>query len=442
MTSSPSVQSRNTLEALQRLEKVILDTLDFRQVVQKICDSVLNELYFIDLSYRVVILTLKDQSETNLQVVAFSKTPEAEKAMKQSQTSFSQIQIPLSEANNLAVKVSNTQQTQITTSWSQVLSPPLSSENADAAQKAAGIQTTILAPIFAKGKSLGVLIFGLSKPSEMVTENEQTLIRGFTDSVAIAVENARLYSNLDKASQQLSSANEKLKELDHLKDEFVSAAAHALRSPMTAIKGYISMVIEGDGGHIDDKAKEFLQGAYEGNDRLIRLVNHMLDISRIESGRLIFNIAEVQLEDIIQSEVSSMKILAQEKTINLDYQRPTSPLPKVSVDPDRMREVINNLVGNAIKFTEKGGVTIKQEITKNFILTHVIDTGQGIAPEDLKNLFQKFTQARLSGGKTAGSGLGLYVSKIIMQEFGGDITVVSQFGKGSTFTFSIPIKKR
>jgi len=440
--ATTQAQSRNTLEALQRLEKIILDTLDFRQVVQKICDSVLNELYFLDLSYRMVVLGLTDEKQGIIQVVAFSQTPEAQKAMAVAKIQFQQIQIPLNDVNNTVVKVSRGQDNQTVNTWSQVFSPPLTSDNAEAAQKAADVQSTVIAPIIAKGKSMGALIFGMAKPPEMVTEEEQNLIRGFTDIVAIAVENARLYSSLDTASRQLASANDQLKELDRLKDEFVSAAAHALRSPMTAIKGYLSMVIDGDGGEVASKAKEFLQGAYEGNDRLIRLVNHMLDISRIESGRLIFNISEVQLEEIIQSEIDSLKILSQKKGIILAYQKPKTALPKVSVDSDRIREVINNLVGNAIKFTDKGSITITQEIKNNLLLTHVTDTGKGIDPQDQKSLFQKFTQARHSGGKTGGSGLGLYVSKIIVNEFGGDVTFNSQSGKGSTFTFSIPIKKR
>lgn len=442
MSDEPAIHSRNTLEALQRLEKIILDTLDFRQVIQKICDSVLNELYFIDLSYRLVLLALTSQDLEKLEFVAVSKTPEAEKALQVIKTPLTQIQLPLSDTANILVKTHRDQNLELTPNWSEIFSPTLSPDVVTSAQAAAGIQSTVLVPVVAKGKSLGVLLFGVAKPPEMVENQEKDLIQGFTDIVGLAVENARLYSTLDTTSQQLAVANEQLKELDRLKDEFVSAAAHALRSPMTAIKGYLSMVMEGDGGEVAPKAKEFLQGAYEGNDRLIRLVNHMLDISRIESGRLIFNLAEVQLEEIIQSEVSGLKILSDQKNLQLTYERPPQPLPQVTVDPDRLREVINNLVGNAIKFTEKGSITITHELSGGFISTHLTDTGPGIAPSDLINLFQKFTQARITSGKTGGSGLGLYVSKLIIKEFGGDITVTSQVGQGSVFTFSIPFGQK
>ncbi len=429
------------MEAVQRLEKIILNTLDFRQVIQKICDSVLNELYYVDLSYRLVLLSLENNEKTGLQVVAISQTPEAQKAIQTANIPLAQISLPLDSAQNIMVRALREQNLQLTPNWSEVFQPSLSSEVATAAQTAAGIQASIMVPIVAKNKSLGVLLFAVAKPVEMITDQEKDLIQGFTDIVGIAVENARLYSTLDTTSRELASANEQLKELDRLKDEFVSAAAHALRSPMTAIKGYISMVMEGDGGEVAIKAKEFLQGAYEGNDRLIRLVNHMLDISRIESGRLIFNIAEIHLEEIISSEVGGLKILADQKGLSLTYDPPSTPLPIVSVDPDRLREVINNLVGNAIKFTEKGGIKISHELSGGFILTHISDTGPGIPPADLANLFQKFTQARINTGKAGGSGLGLYVSKLIIKEFHGDITVKSQIGQGSTFTFSIPFAK-
>ncbi|MBI2009589.1 MAG: GAF domain-containing protein [Candidatus Chisholmbacteria bacterium] len=440
MTTSPVAQSRNTLEALQRLEKIVLDTLDFRQLVQKICDSILNELYFLDLSYRLVMLALVNEKEGKIEIVANSQTPEAQKAIDQTKIPLSRLEVSLGDTENSPLSLTRLQSTQKISDWSKIFTS-ISPSSATAAQQASGIQTTLLVPISAKGKTLGVLMFAVAKGQELITAEEEELMEGFSDIVAIAVENARLYSSLDSARGELAVANDKLKELDRLKDEFVSTAAHALRSPMTAIKGYLSMVLEGNAGQITPQAIGFLQGAYEGNDRLIRLVNHMLDISRIESGRLIFNIVPVSLEDIIQSEVDSLKILASQKQLKLEYLKPPSPLPQLQIDPDRLREVINNLVGNAIKFTDQGSIVLSHEEKDGLILTHVTDTGPGISSYDLPNLFQKFTQARLKHGKSGGSGLGLYLSKIIIHEFGGDIMVKSELGKGSTFTISLPLRK-
>ncbi len=199
------------------------------------------------------------------------------------------------------------------------------------------------------------------------------------------------------------------------------------------------MVMEGDGGQVADKAKEFLQGAYEGNDRLIRLVNHMLDISRIESGRLIFNLSEVQLEEIIRSEISGLKVLADQKNITLEYKGLPTPLPKVTVDPDRLREVINNLVGNAIKFTDKGGITIKILPRDDHLRIDCVDTGIGIATADQKKIFDKFVQLDSStSSQNQGTGLGLYISRMMVEKMGGRLVVNSAPKKGSDFFFAVP----
>ena len=209
MSTSPTAQSRNTLEALQRLEKIILDTLDFRELVQKICDSILNELYFLDLSYRLVMLALVNEKEAKLEIVANSQTPEAQKAIEQTQIPLSRLGLALADTENSVFDFTRFQSTQKISDWSKIFTS-ISSDTALAAQKAAGIQTTILVPISVKGKNSGVLMFAVAKSQELITPEEQELMEGFTDIVAIAVENARLYSSLDSTSRELAVANDKL----------------------------------------------------------------------------------------------------------------------------------------------------------------------------------------------------------------------------------------
>ena len=204
MSDDRASHSRNTLEAVQRLEKIILDTLDFRQVIQKICDSVLNELYFVDLSYRLVILALENSDHTALQIVALSKTPEAEKAIQAANIPLAQIQIPLAQTQNIMIRTWRDQSMQLTPNWSEVFHPALTVETATNAQTAAGIQASILVPIVAKNKSLGVLLFGVAKPSEMITDQEKDLIQGFTDIVGLAVENASSFRKTEEALEMNS----------------------------------------------------------------------------------------------------------------------------------------------------------------------------------------------------------------------------------------------
>ncbi|HUW21406.1 MAG TPA: ATP-binding protein [Candidatus Bathyarchaeia archaeon] len=243
----------------------------------------------------------------------------------------------------------------------------------------------------------------------------------------------------EKLSQQIKKTNYKLKELSALKDEFVSVASHELRAPMTTIKGYISMILEGDAGKIPPKVKEFLRDAYESNDRMIRLVNNMLNVSRIESGRLIISLQDIQIEQAIDEVVRNFQLEADQHGLELKYFRSKKKLPKVRVDPDRIREVISNIVGNAVNFTPHGHIYVKSYRDDDLVTVSIEDTGVGLAIADQEQLFKKFSQIGVGAPLKKGSGLGLYICKMLINEFGGDIWLNSRVGKGTTFYFSLPV---
>ena len=244
---------------------------------------------------------------------------------------------------------------------------------------------------------------------------------------------------LEKTTRELKKTNLKLKEISNLKDEFVSVASHELRAPMTAIKGYLALILEGDAGKIPPKVKEFLRDAFEANDRMVRLINNMLNVSRIESGRLVVHLQDVQLEPIITGVIKDFRLEADQHGLELKYERPQKPLPKVRVDPDRIREIIANLVGNGVNFTPHGGVTVKNKVRGSMVVTEVHDTGVGISKENQKDLFKKFSQ--VDGARAPlkkGSGLGLYICKMLLNEFSGKIWLKSKVGEGTIFYFSLP----
>lgn len=243
---------------------------------------------------------------------------------------------------------------------------------------------------------------------------------------------------LTQATRDLRKVNVKLKEFSALKDEFVSVASHELRAPITIIKGFISMILEGDAGKIPPQAKKFLGDVYESNERMIRLVNNMLNISRIELGRLIMNLQDIQVEEAIRDVVEDFRLEAKKHGLELKYFKPKKKLSKVRVDPDRIKEVISNLVGNGINFTPHGHVHIRSYEENGMITVRVEDTGVGIAIEDQGELFKKFSQVGVGAPFKKGSGLGLYICKILINEFGGDIWLKSKIGKGTTFYFSLP----
>ena len=231
----------------------------------------------------------------------------------------------------------------------------------------------------------------------------------------------------------------KERQLEELKDEFVSVASHELRTPMTAIKGFISMIQDGDYGPVPEKLNEPLEDVAKSTERLIHLVNDMLNLSRIEAGRLKYDLGKFEATDIVKDVIASLQPVAKAKNITLlsEGLEPCS----VQADKDKLDQVLNNLIGNSLKFTDKGGITISSKKEGDSLKIFVKDTGMGIDPEDQKRLFGKFVQVTSQqDGKPAGTGLGLYISREIVKKMGGDMWIEkSEIGKGSTFGFSIPV---
>jgi signal transduction histidine kinase len=244
-----------------------------------------------------------------------------------------------------------------------------------------------------------------------------------------------------KLARKLSEANKKLKKLDQAKSEFISIASHQLRTPLSIIKGYLSMILEGDYGTLKELMVDPVHKVYISAERLINLVDNLLDISRIESGRLHYDFTTLQLADIAESVVHEFKIQAEKKGLDLKYKPPSETLPAVKADSMRIREIIINLVDNAMKYTSKGDISLSLKKEKDRIILCVADTGHGLDKEEKSIIFQKFSRG---GGGNAmhvdGSGLGLFIAKKIIQDHGGDIWAESAGrGKGSKFCFSLPL---
>ncbi|MBZ9571936.1 hypothetical protein KJA15_01180 [Patescibacteria group bacterium] len=241
---------------------------------------------------------------------------------------------------------------------------------------------------------------------------------------------------------QLEVANVELERLDKARAEFISIASHQLRTPLTAIKGYISMVLEKAYGKIPGKIEKPLKNVYESNKRLTRLVNDLLSVSRIESGRLEMKFEKVSLEDIISSIVGELKTKAKEKKLYLKWEKPKISLPKISIDRDKIRQVILNVIDNAIKYTEKGGIKINLKSQNSNLRITVEDTGVGLTKEESELLFESFVRGK-AGVQfwTGGAGLGLYISKKFVEMHKGKVWVESEGkGKGSTFYIELPVR--
>lgn len=232
----------------------------------------------------------------------------------------------------------------------------------------------------------------------------------------------------------------KEKAMDEAKDEFLSIASHQLRTPMTAIKGYLQILMSGRVGQISPKAIEFLQEMNRANDRLVKLVSDTLDISRIEQDRLEVKLEPFDMNQVIKEDIEELKTLADNKGLTLN-QIVRKGISLAFADPKHAKQILDNLIGNSIKYTEKGSIEVWAEEKEGFIITNIKDTGAGIKPEDQARLFQKFFRA-VTTADVGGTGLGLYISKRMAEQMNGKIWVTSEFGKGSVFSFSLPIAKK
>ncbi len=246
---------------------------------------------------------------------------------------------------------------------------------------------------------------------------------------------------LQVIADRLALANQELKRLDNAKSEFISIASHQLRTPLTAIKGYTSLILEGNYGKIDSQLQDVVNKVYAANTRLIDLVENLLSISRLESGRMQYTFQPTQVEDIVTDLGNMFVVSAKKRGLDFSIVLPEQPLPKVDLDPAKMREVMSNLIDNAIKYTESGSVTVSLWQEGDKLRYSVKDTGIGVTAEDKERLFSKCSRSeeteRLYVG---GTGLGLYVGKTFVEKHGGRIWVESAGrGRGSEFIFELPI---
>jgi signal transduction histidine kinase len=226
-----------------------------------------------------------------------------------------------------------------------------------------------------------------------------------------------------------------------MKVDFVSMAAHELRTPLTTIQGYLSMLKQSQKiDQLTDTDKNFINKSFEGSIRLNKLIDNLLDVSRIEQGRMSLRTHKQNISPLLTRMQEEHAPIALQKNIKVTYDKPETKLPDVMADTIKIEEVLNNLIDNAIKYTQKGEIRIFTNTENGMVKISIQDTGLGIPPESLSQLFTKFyrVESELTTD-TKGTGIGLFVSKKIVEAHGGTISVESTLGEGSTFSFTVPV---
>jgi signal transduction histidine kinase len=302
-------------------------------------------------------------------------------------------------------------------------------------------------------ETIGYMLMGGKKSGGVYTEDDKRVIDIISEELAIAIQNSlrfeeikrfnlTLQQKIDEATKQLRHANHRLKELDQTKDEFISMASHQLRTPLTTIKGYLSMVLEGDVGPVSKKEKDMIQHAFDGAERMVFLIGDLLNVSRLQSGKFVIENKPMDLAKMVGAEVTLLQETAKNHHLTLNYKKPEK-FPLLSLDETKIRQVIMNFIDNAIFYTPaEGSIEVKLEADDKEVRFSVTDTGMGVPKEAQHHLFSKFYRAgNARKMRPDGTGLGLFMAKKVVVAQGGAIIFNSTEGKGSTFGFSLPRAK-
>jgi len=296
----------------------------------------------------------------------------------------------------------------------------------------------------------GLLILGEKKSGDMFTAKDIEILEITAPEITMAMQRAKQYEEIQKfnltlraevmrKTKKLREANEHLQEFDKAKDEFISMASHQLRTPLTAIKGYLSMLLEGDAGEIKIGQYDFINEAFQGANKMVNLINDLLNVSRMSTGKFFIDPMPLDMKKMIQEEMKQLTTAARQKGLFLKFEAPAD-MPKIEADENKIRQVIMNFIDNSVYYTEKGGVTVKCSASHKDFVFEVRDTGIGVPKEMQQKLFAKFYRAdnarRL---RPDGTGLGLYLAKRVIEDHKGELIFRSTSGKGSVFGFRLPI---
>ncbi len=429
-------ERNKTLALLRKIDEIVLGSAtDLSMVSELIADTVVSETSFILFT---ALLVIEGQQAKLVPHAASYMSSGKSKHLKDQEKIFSKL--PIHAQASILKEVISGKTHVVTDTLSSILASSFPSETAQQIQGAMAIKNFYIYPLVSREKVIGVMILGVRIAKADMTAYQNNLLDRLAGVVAIAIDNSMLYSKTQVVTARLKEANRHLKDLDKAKDEFISMASHQLRTPLTTIKGYLSMMLEGDAGKITPTQKQFVGYAFEGADRMVNLIADLLNVSRLSAGRFMIESRDSDLGKIVEDEVRQLQSHAVAKNLKLVYNPPKKALPMLPLDDNKTRQVIMNFIDNAIYYTKDGSITVDAEKVGKVVRVTVRDTGIGVPPDAKRKLFSKFYRAENAQTmRPDGTGLGLYLAKRVIEDQGGTIIFESVEGKGSTFGFELPI---
>jgi signal transduction histidine kinase len=414
-----------TLSLLRKLYQISLLTLSPADLAPKISETVR-----IDLNMETVGIYYFDEPNDTIIPFIFSKADKLKEIAGELNFLLKDFHINVSNSP-IFKEVVYGKVSAMTKDLNDVWGGIMPQDKLDKLVSDSGLKTVMLYPLISQDKVIGVLLLGLNREYALLNENEKDSIKSIIDVIAVALDKAYLY-------KELQDANEKLKGLDKLKTEFLSLASHQLRSPLTAIKGYTSMLLDGDFGEINPKAREAIDRVFQSSNNLVVVVEDLLNVSKIESGGMKYTMEPFNLIEISKSTTEDLSITAAKRGLKMTFESNDGEDCTVNGDKEKLRQVVLNFIDNSIKYTKEGTIVVSVKRDSDKVVFAVKDTGMGMTPEIKASLFQKFARGEGARMNTSGSGLGLYLAKEIVEAHKGTVNVDSDGpGKGSVFSMTL-----
>jgi len=419
----------NGLDALQKVSRLISTTLDEEEMFKRINQSLVTQVGF----EKTAVLIYTENRKLIGRIL---------------------IGIPTEEVKRILSSFENYQPLLSTLKEGQTLSSiNAPKQHREFVQNIFNVEHFVISPIITQHGILGIVFVGNSINSFPITEGDEELISILANQISQSLENVRLFeevflstknleSKIQDRTKELASALEQVQNVSRIKSEFISAVSHELRTPLTSIKGYAALLMSGKLGDIPDQVRDRLARINTHSDNLVKFINDLLDIARIESGKAEMNLTKTSLVQMIENVHDLLTPQLQNK--NIQWKMEIDPLIEdIAADHNQLERVVINLVSNAIKFTPEGGtISVKAQKINDMIQIDVTDTGIGISEKDVKRLFDEFYRVdNQINQNLKGTGLGLSLAKKIVEAHNGKIKVTSQLNQGTTFSFTVPIYK-